>query len=70
MARLYDHGGGGGDDDDDDDDDEDDDDDDDDDDDVACECFCNEQIHASFNLSVYVYSFILLQFIYGSTGRN
>lgn len=44
--------------------------DDDDGDDVHCERFCNEQIHASFNLSVYVYSLVLLRFIYGSFGRK
>jgi len=38
--------------------------------DIACEHFTNEQIHESFSLSVYVYSFILLQFIYGSFGQK
>ena len=38
--------------------------------DVGCGRFSNEQICVSFNLSVYVYSLILLQFIYGSIGRK
>ena len=35
--------------------------------DVGCERFSNKQKQASFNLSVYVYPLILIQFIYGST---